>query len=450
MVPGSFGRRRKDPLAPPRINVVALAILLGVRRRSASRGAARDRQPAAADRAGDRSASSLMQSPRSRSSGSAPSCCGWAGSSACAGPGLFWIVPFVDTRLVVDRPADDHDELRRRADADVRHRAGQRRRGAVLDGARRREGGARGAGLRAGGELGGADRAARHHRPHRAHRPAARPRADRRRAAAADRPALESVGRHRVVGRDARRRDSRARCRTRCRARRRRRAKSRRASSSARRRWRSRTRSRRRPSRTSNNPTALHLRAMNMLYEGLKEKGALMLIPSSAVESMGMGGLMGAAALQQQRSPAATARSSNSEVGHGYDPRRRSSGSTDSSDCRDPRRRPGPDRLGAVGNGSGPGAAWFDAWYCNGMRTTIDRAGRVVIPAAIRDRAGLTAGSELEITEDELGVRLQRVAPGPKLVKIGRRLVARPSVVSRERPAIDIAALIEEERNRWP
>jgi regulator of protease activity HflC (stomatin/prohibitin superfamily) len=49
------------------------------------------------------------------------------------------------------------------------------------------------------------------------------------------------------------------------------------------------------------NPTALHLRAMNMLYEGLKEKGALMLVPSSAVESMGMGGLMGAAALQQQR-----------------------------------------------------------------------------------------------------------------------------------------------------
>lgn len=47
------------------------------------------------------------------------------------------------------------------------------------------------------------------------------------------------------------------------------------------------------------NPTALHLRAMNMLYEGLKEKGALMLIPSSAVESMGMGGMMGAAAMQQ-------------------------------------------------------------------------------------------------------------------------------------------------------
>jgi hypothetical protein len=50
-----------------------------------------------------------------------------------------------------------------------------------------------------------------------------------------------------------------------------------------------------------NNPTAMHLRAMNMLYEGLKEKGALMIVPSSAVESMGMGGLLGAAALRQQK-----------------------------------------------------------------------------------------------------------------------------------------------------
>ncbi len=49
------------------------------------------------------------------------------------------------------------------------------------------------------------------------------------------------------------------------------------------------------------NPTALHLRAMNMLYEGLKEKGALMLVPSSAVESMGLGGMLGAAALRQDR-----------------------------------------------------------------------------------------------------------------------------------------------------
>ena len=49
------------------------------------------------------------------------------------------------------------------------------------------------------------------------------------------------------------------------------------------------------------NPVALQLRAMNMLYEGMKEKGALMLIPTSAVESMGMGGMLGAAALRQQK-----------------------------------------------------------------------------------------------------------------------------------------------------
>jgi len=51
------------------------------------------------------------------------------------------------------------------------------------------------------------------------------------------------------------------------------------------------------------NPTALHLRAMNMLYEGLKEKGAMMIVPSSAVETMGLGGLLGAAALAQPRTP---------------------------------------------------------------------------------------------------------------------------------------------------
>ena len=50
------------------------------------------------------------------------------------------------------------------------------------------------------------------------------------------------------------------------------------------------------------NPTAMQLRAMNMLYEGMKEKGALMLIPTTAVESMGMGGMLGAAALRQERS----------------------------------------------------------------------------------------------------------------------------------------------------
>ena len=42
-----------------------------------------------------------------------------------------------------------------------------------------------------------------------------------------------------------------------------------------------------------NNSTALHLRAMNMLFEGLKEKGALVIVPSSAVDTMNLGGLSG-------------------------------------------------------------------------------------------------------------------------------------------------------------
>ena len=84
------------------------------------------------------------------------------------------------------------------------------------------------------------------------------------------------------------------------------------------------------------------------------------------------------------------------------------------------------------------------------MRTTIDKAGRVVIPAAVRERAGLVPGTALEVTVDELGIRLERLAAGPRLVKIGRRLVARPSVAADARPSIDVAALVEEERNRWP
>ena len=116
----------------------------------------------------------------------------------------------------------------------------------------------------------------------------------------ADRSTLEPVGRHRLVGRDARRRHPGALQD----------AMSREAQAA-----------REKAARVilgqaemeiahsfeeaaksyQNNPTALHLRAMNMLYEGLKEKGALMLIPSSAVESMGMGGMLGAAALNQER-----------------------------------------------------------------------------------------------------------------------------------------------------
>ncbi len=51
----------------------------------------------------------------------------------------------------------------------------------------------------------------------------------------------------------------------------------------------------------ADNPTALHLRAMNMLFEGLKEKGAMIIVPSSAVDTMNLGGLMGMASMGQER-----------------------------------------------------------------------------------------------------------------------------------------------------
>jgi uncharacterized membrane protein YqiK len=51
----------------------------------------------------------------------------------------------------------------------------------------------------------------------------------------------------------------------------------------------------------ADNPTALHLRAMNMLFEGLKEKGAMIIVPSSAVDTMNLGGIMGMASLGQAR-----------------------------------------------------------------------------------------------------------------------------------------------------
>ncbi len=47
----------------------------------------------------------------------------------------------------------------------------------------------------------------------------------------------------------------------------------------------------------TNNPTALHLRAMNMLFEGLKQKGALVIVPSSAVDTMNLGSMSGLVSL---------------------------------------------------------------------------------------------------------------------------------------------------------
>lgn len=52
------------------------------------------------------------------------------------------------------------------------------------------------------------------------------------------------------------------------------------------------------------NPVALHLRAMNMLYEAIKEKGSMIIVPSTAVETMGLGGMLGTASLGGAKLPA--------------------------------------------------------------------------------------------------------------------------------------------------
>ncbi len=82
------------------------------------------------------------------------------------------------------------------------------------------------------------------------------------------------------------------------------------------------------------------------------------------------------------------------------------------------------------------------------MKTTIDKAGRVVIPAAIRERAGFKPGTELEVVMDDVSVRLLRRVPGPKLVRVGKRLVARPTVSPAKIPRLDVATLVTEERDR--
>jgi AbrB family looped-hinge helix DNA binding protein len=84
------------------------------------------------------------------------------------------------------------------------------------------------------------------------------------------------------------------------------------------------------------------------------------------------------------------------------------------------------------------------------MKTTIDKAGRVVIPREVRERLGLLPGTELEVRVEDQTVRLARRAPGPRLVRVKNRWVAKPTVPLDRLPPVDLAALVDEERDRWP
>jgi AbrB family looped-hinge helix DNA binding protein len=89
-------------------------------------------------------------------------------------------------------------------------------------------------------------------------------------------------------------------------------------------------------------------------------------------------------------------------------------------------------------------------WYAYAMRTTIDKAGRLVIPAPIRAKLGLRPGTAIEVLVEDSSIRLVRAVPGPKLVRVGRRWVAKPTVPAGRLPHVDIAGLVREERDRWP
>lgn len=64
------------------------------------------------------------------------------------------------------------------------------------------------------------------------------------------------------------------------------------------------------------------------------------------------------------------------------------------------------------------------SWYSSGMRSTIDAAGRVVIPKAIRDRLGLAGGETLEIVEREGRIEIEPAPTPMRLVRRGRGPVA--------------------------
>lgn len=73
------------------------------------------------------------------------------------------------------------------------------------------------------------------------------------------------------------------------------------------------------------------------------------------------------------------------------------------------------------------GAAWFWEWYFSTMRTTIDGAGRIIVPKAMRNAMGLTAGREIDMVFTDGRIEIE-IAPADVVVERGEglsRLVAK-------------------------
>jgi len=112
--------------------------------------------------------------------------------------------------------------------------------------------------------------------------------------------------------------------------------------------------------------------------------------------------------------------------------------------------RNGSGRLGAASPAGGRAREMAGQWYDDGVITTIDKAGRIVVPVEMRRRLGLEPGTELEIVVEDSSLRIVRNVPGPEIRRRKGRRLASPRLAREERREIDVADLIEEERTRWP
>ncbi len=85
-------------------------------------------------------------------------------------------------------------------------------------------------------------------------------------------------------------------------------------------------------------------------------------------------------------------------------------------------------------------------WQNNGMRTTVDKAGRIVVPKPMRKELGLEGGTRLEIRLRDGRIEIEPVSTPMKLVRRGRRLVATTDEPLPRLDADDVRAVLESQR----